>query len=139
MPDDLLLPDGRHMRQGDAAYVFGCIADSVCCSVVGISNMGKSALLRLLAEPSVPATYLGDAAPAHSYVLIDCNRMLELSEQGFYELVLRCMRERLAAENADSALQTALRDAYENGLPLDEAKQQVFIGIARDNGLPMPW
>lgn len=113
MPEDLLLADGSHMRQADAGYLFDCVRDAVCCSLVGISNMGKSALLRLLAEPGVHPAYLGGAASLHSCVLVDCNRMLELSEQGFYELILRCVQDRLAVEDAEAGLLARLQRAYD--------------------------
>lgn len=104
MPDDLLLPDGSHMRRDDVAYVFDCIEDGACCAVVGVSNMGKSALLRLVAAPVVCPTYLGSAASTYTLLLVDCNRMLELSEQGFYELVVRCMLDQVGADASSGLL-----------------------------------
>jgi hypothetical protein len=113
MPDDLLLDDGTIMRQADAAYVYDCIRELDCCSVVGVSNMGKSALLRLLAEPGAASAYLGESAASYAFVLIDCNRMLELSEQGFYELVLRCVLERFVAQAVDGSLIAEVRSDYD--------------------------
>ncbi len=112
MPDDLLLPDGRHMRKVDALYVFEAVQDADCCSLVGVSNMGKSTLLRLVAEPSVYATFLTDAAQ-DVFVLVDCNRMLELSEQGFYELILRSIGDVLRGQDADAAPLAQLQAAYD--------------------------
>ncbi|MEA3337785.1 MAG: winged helix-turn-helix domain-containing protein [Chloroflexota bacterium] len=113
MPDDLLLADGCHMRVADAAYVFECIQDAVCCSVVAVSNMGKSALLRLIADPAVQASYLGDLASSYTFVLVDCNRMLELSEQGFYELVVRCLMDRLVGDNTYDDICGELQATYD--------------------------
>ena len=64
-----------------------------CLQVVGTSGIGKSALLQLLAQPAVWTQELGEAGQEFLPIYIDCNRMLELSDQGFYELVLRCMQE----------------------------------------------
>lgn len=108
-----MTPAEGAMRQAEAGYVFDCVRDGACCSVVGISNMGKSALLRLIAEPAVVVRYLGDAAPAHTCVLVDCNRMLDLSEQGLYELILRCLIERLMSAAVDGAVLAELQSAYE--------------------------
>lgn len=113
MPEDLLLPDGRYMREADAAYLFNCVQDVVCCSIVGVSNMGKSALLRLVAEPRIGTEYLREAASPHGFVLVDCNRMLELSEQGFYELVLRCILEQMGEAGAGSVPLGPVQAAYD--------------------------
>ena len=58
-----------------------------------MSNIGKSALMRLLAQPDVWVQELGEAAQEFLPVYIDCNRILDLTEQGFCELVLRCLQE----------------------------------------------
>lgn len=113
MIEDLTAAGGEVMREAEAGYVFDCVREGACCSVVGISNMGKSALLRLIAEPATAMRYLGDATPAHICVLVDCNRMLDLSEQGFYELILRCLLERLATAAGDTTMLGELQSAYE--------------------------
>ncbi|MGQ9683749.1 MAG: winged helix-turn-helix domain-containing protein [Anaerolineae bacterium] len=73
-------------RQADLQRL--CLAASACkcVSLVGMSNVGKSFLLRALCQ-AAPASL----APGRSLVYVDCNRMVEFSEQGFYELVLRCL------------------------------------------------
>jgi hypothetical protein len=61
-----------------------------CCTVVGLSNTGKSSLLRAVCTAPQPL-------PGKDAVLcyVDCNRMLDLSEQGFYETILRAVLARL--------------------------------------------
>ncbi len=82
-------------RGADAAYIMECIEDGECCSIVGLSNTGKSTLLRSLPLPAVKRKYLADGADdavftsKYIFVYIDFNLMLELTEQGFYELILR--------------------------------------------------
>jgi hypothetical protein len=76
-------------RDTDVAYIMECVEDGECCSIVGLSNTGKSTLLRSLALPVVRRKYLGDRADDYVFVYIDFNLMLELTEQGFYELILR--------------------------------------------------
>jgi hypothetical protein len=77
------------IRDADMAYIMECIEDGDCCSIVGLSNMGKSTLLRSIPLPAVKRKYLGDQADDYVFVYIDFNLMLELTEQGFYELILR--------------------------------------------------
>lgn len=107
---DLVRPDGSVMRQADLATVLAWMRDGACCAIVAVSNMGKSALLRLLAEPSMLPPDLADAAAGHTLVLVNCNHMLELSEQGFYELILRSLLEQASSERA---VQAGLQEAYE--------------------------
>jgi hypothetical protein len=76
-------------RDADLTYVIECIKDGDCCSVVGLSNTGKSTLLRSIAWPAVRRKYLGARTDDYVFVYIDFNLMLELTEQGFYELILR--------------------------------------------------
>ncbi|MEZ4612583.1 MAG: hypothetical protein R2838_20455 [Caldilineaceae bacterium] len=61
-----------------------------CMEVVGFSN-GQ---LRCGCWPSAMWTQeIGEAGHDFQPIYVDCNRMLDLSDQGFYELVLRCLRE----------------------------------------------
>ncbi len=93
MPYTLRLTDGGYMRRHDVHNIIQYLVAAQCVQVVGFSNVGKSALLRLLAQPDVWTQELGEAGQAYLPVYIDCNRMLGMSDQGFYELVLRCLQE----------------------------------------------
>lgn len=106
------LPDSLG-REEDLRYVVNCIADARCCSIVGVSNMGKSALMRALTLPEVKQAVLADAADEHLWVYIDCNRALDRNEQGFYELILRSIRDRVVARGDMPALLAQLRETYE--------------------------
>ncbi len=74
----------------------GATAAARCSSLVGMSNIGKSFVLRALCRqtPRPPA-------PGPIYVYIDCNRMVASTDQGFYELVLRCLKAALPAVEGD--------------------------------------
>ena len=74
-----------------------------CLSVVGVSNLGKSALLRSLTDPTMQERYLGDEAANYLPIYIDFNQMLEMSEQAFYELILRCAIDVLEARANEAA------------------------------------
>lgn len=93
MPQTLRLNDGSFMRRSDVHTILHYLYGLRCVEVLGFSNIGKSALLRLLSEPDVWTLELGEAGSNFMPVYIDCNRMLHLNDQGFYELVLRCLQE----------------------------------------------
>ncbi len=86
-------------RQQDIAYLLERIRAGEHCSLVALSNMGKSTVLRLAQAQSACE------APGALLIYVDCNRMLSMTDQGFYELIMRCMRD--AAPGAQ-----ALTDHY---------------------------
>lgn len=97
------------LRLTDLSYLASGVAEGVCTALLGLSNMGKSTLLRTLCEPglaerlalsverralsteSVDVKSPPDVPRSTLYVYVDCNLMLELSAQGFYEVVLRAL------------------------------------------------
>jgi hypothetical protein len=101
------------LRQSDHYYVIDRIQNGECCSVVGLSNTGKSRLLRQLADSRTANLVAAAGEPAFIYV--DCNLMLAATDQGFYEAVLRALREKLADQEqyASSGLMTELTAYYE--------------------------
>lgn len=100
-------------RSGDLTTIFEAIRSMDCLSLVGVSNLGKSATLRSLSDQRIQAQHLGEAAPDYLFIYIDFNQMLVMSDQAFYELVLRAcidaLRELSAASAADPA-SAVLRD-----------------------------
>lgn len=109
MTTTLRLSDGSYMRQTDIEPIVGLLNSSRCVEVTGFSNVGKSSLMRLLSHADVWLHQLGEKGGEYLPVYIDCNRMLEMTEQGFYELVLRCLQEssQVLAKNQE------LQSAYE--------------------------
>jgi hypothetical protein len=105
-----MLPDT--LRREDRAYVLRRTADGDCCAVVGASNTGKSYLLRTLARPEIRREVLGEQVDRDVFVYVDFNLMLEATEQGFYELILRCLMEQLTAREQDRELLNRLQNAY---------------------------
>jgi hypothetical protein len=83
------------------------VEDGTCCAVVGLSNTGKSTLLRTLVA-SIPSP----KDTKHLVIYVDCNRILDLSEQGFYEAVLRATRSYLR-EQGVSELVAPIEQAYQ--------------------------
>lgn len=103
-----MLPDT--LRTEDRDYILRRTADGDCCAIVGVSNTGKSYLLRTLGRPEVRQRLLGEQASRDVCVYVDFNLMLEATEQGFYELILRCLMEQLPGQ--DTGLADRLQDAY---------------------------
>jgi DNA-binding winged helix-turn-helix (wHTH) protein len=85
-----------------------------CLSVVGVSNTGKSELLRAMTQPDIQRRYLGEAAGEYIFIYIDFNQMLEMSEQAFYELVLRSAMDALRNGHAvsDGEVLRRIQTAY---------------------------
>lgn len=122
MPDTLRLPDGGYMRRFDVQTIVQLLYTLQCVEMIGFSNIGKSSLMRLLAQPDVWTQELGEAGREVLPVYIDCNRMLELSDHGFYELVLRCLQESseglAGLPELSAAYETAVSPASEFQVPL---------------------
>jgi DNA-binding winged helix-turn-helix (wHTH) protein len=93
MPDTLRLVEGSYMRRPDIQHIIQHLYNLHCIEVIGFSNIGKSALLHLLAQADVWTQELGEAGNEFLPIYIDCNRMLAMSDHGFYEVVLRCLQE----------------------------------------------
>ena len=70
------------LRPADLAYLKNVLTEGACCSIVGLSNIGKSMLLREAADSSAANTL---------NVYVDCNLMPALTDQSFYEVTLRAV------------------------------------------------
>lgn len=126
MSKTLRFGDSSYMRRLDVQNLLEYLYNMLCVQVVGFSNVGKSALLRLLAQSDVWTQELGEAGQEFLVVYVDCNRMLEMSDQGFYELVLRCLQE----SDAELAALPDLRKAYEM-LVAPASEFQIPLGFNR--------
>ncbi len=100
-------------RHTELSYLVSRITHAESCAVVGLSNTGKSTLLRALASPTVQARYLGELAPRYAFVYVDFNLMLELSEQAFYEVVLRNVLDLLNHFTTASTLHGQIINHYQ--------------------------
>lgn len=73
--------------------LFELIRARESCALVGCASMGKSRLLRYMLEAETRACYLREQAAATLFAYCDCNRLAEISEWGFFELILTAMVE----------------------------------------------
>lgn len=100
-------------RKDDLQTVAQCIGHNDCCAVVGISNIGKSNLLRRIHRLGLQSQLLPDAdASEYGFVYIDFNLQLQLTGQGFYELVLRSILNQLKALSTETDLIAEVEAAY---------------------------
>ncbi len=81
-----------------------------CTAVVGLSNFGKSTMLRGMVSPTCVQAYRELSGRDPLFVYVDCNRMLELTVQGFYEVILRAILEGLAS--GPSEMRTRITALY---------------------------
>ncbi|MCX7670657.1 MAG: hypothetical protein N2439_11365, partial [Anaerolineae bacterium] len=102
-------------RQADLHTLFAALRDMHCVAVVGVSNAGKSTFLHAAADPTVCRHYLGDEAAGFLPIYVDFNRMLDMTEQAFYELILRCALDVLNGCTAEPAREVTrrLREPYD--------------------------
>jgi len=128
-------------RDRDVAHIMACVAEADCCSVVGVSNIGKSTLLRSLALPGVRQEHLGPSADDGAFVYVDFNLMLQMTEQGFYEVILRRIRDILETAHADDELVTITAQNYQTVISADSqftgplAFEQSLEAVSRKVGM----
>jgi DNA-binding winged helix-turn-helix (wHTH) protein len=99
-------------RTADLTALFAAVRHMECLSVVGVSNLGKSATLRSLTHPQVQAEYLGADAKDYLFIYIDFNQMLEMSDQAFYELLLRCSIDAMREAGLEGEVLRRVEGAY---------------------------
>lgn len=102
-------------RSSDRAAILEALARGECVSLFGLSNTGKSPLLRTLPAAENLARYRALAGRPGAFVYIDCNRVVELTAPGFFEVVVRSLLEVLeedAAAEPPAALMQHLREQH---------------------------
>ncbi|HSR47920.1 MAG TPA: winged helix-turn-helix domain-containing protein [Anaerolineales bacterium] len=88
------------------------LAAGRCCAVNGLSNSGKSTLMRALATPDAAQRYREQTGRPVRIILVDCNRAVALSAQAFYEVVVRSVLEGFPPDSAEP-LPASLRMHHE--------------------------
>lgn len=100
------------LRHKDALFVVERIADGDCAAIVSVSNTGKSHLLRTVASEQPRGRLLPNLTDGYLFVYVDFNLMLEATEQGFYELILRSLLEELSRSDPTAGFMAQLQAAY---------------------------
>jgi hypothetical protein len=88
------IPSALIGRTADLEYIVQHTTSGGCCSLVGVSNLGKSALLRRLCD---------SYTDAGTFVYIDCNRMPERTARAFLAETWRALGEVLTARLPETA------------------------------------
>jgi len=101
------------LRREDGVYILQRVFDGDCSAVVGVSNTGKSHLLRALESAEARHQLLGEQVTDFIFVYVDFNLMLEATEQGLYEVILRCLMEELTQHDPEDRFMGRLKAAYE--------------------------
>lgn len=97
-----------NLSRGEEIHrILGYIKSQDCCSIVGISNIGKSTLLRAIAEMKVPEEHRS-WLDRYLLIYVDFNNVVESSEQGFCELIVRSMTDGLADQDEEITTQLAV-------------------------------
>jgi DNA-binding winged helix-turn-helix (wHTH) protein/energy-coupling factor transporter ATP-binding protein EcfA2 len=96
------------------------LAAGHCVGIKGLSNSGKSLLMRALAEPASAEEYKKIAKHNGYLVYIDCNRAVAISAQAFYEVVLRSILEALV-NKIPSMVASNLRQYHQTITEADNA------------------
>jgi len=81
-------------------------------SIIGLSNTGKSTLMRGLSSPHAEEQYVAERQNPGRLVYVDCNQAVAISAQAFYEIVLRSLLERLG-EMIPADLVSKLKDHHQ--------------------------
>ncbi|MBF8256309.1 MAG: putative two-component response regulator [Anaerolineales bacterium] len=88
------------------------LAEGRCAALVGLSNTGKSTLMRGLASEAAARRFRDRRGRPITLVLVDCNRAVALSAQAFYEIVVRSVLEAFPADSTEP-LPASLRMHHE--------------------------
>ncbi|OGO15200.1 MAG: hypothetical protein A2Y93_00770 [Chloroflexi bacterium RBG_13_68_17] len=78
-----------------SARLLDDVADDRCAAITGLSNTGKSTLMRALASPESEAELRRRRGGPCTLIYVDCNQAVATSPQAFYEVVLRAALERI--------------------------------------------
>jgi GTPase SAR1 family protein len=100
--------------------VLADMAAGHCVSIIGLSNTGKSMLMRSLVDEESQRTYKKLSGRDGYLVYIDCNRAVAISDQAFYEVVLRSVLENLSGQIKSTLIQT-LREHHQTVTEADSS------------------
>lgn len=119
----MTLPAALIGRTRDLEYLRQCAADGACCSIVGVSNLGKSTLLRHLCAQT---------SDAPTFVYVDCNQMPERTARAFFTTIWRALATVLQARVPDA--QPRAQQLYDE---MVDAADTMTVGLNFDEGLAL--
>jgi len=101
------------IREREIRALLSTVRAGECASIVGLSNTGKSTLLRAICAPEIRATLWEERDSDWLFVYVDCNLMPERSERALHEIVLRNAIESLRRAGAQDGLLPRLDWLYQ--------------------------
>lgn len=120
----------QSIRHTHVTQLLSILARGECAAIYGLSNTGKSPLLRALPAADNLAQYQRLAGRPGLLVYVDCNRVIELTAPGFFEVVVRSLIETVVEDASlqSSALLGALRE-YHNRITMTAATFQASMAF----------
>ncbi len=100
-------------RAQDVAAIRSHALGGACVSLVGISNLGKTALMRQLCEPSAQNK-------RGAFVYVDCNAMPERTARAFFIAIWRALAEKLQTCCDDRAAITRAQNLNDEIIRADD-------------------
>ncbi|HSO27296.1 MAG TPA: hypothetical protein VLS48_04450 [Anaerolineales bacterium] len=100
-------------RQEFLEPLFKKIKSAESSSVVGAASVGKTRLLDFFTRADVRQFYLQEANADMLLLRVDCNRMHELSDWGFFELLLMVISQSCSQNSRAAALRPQILDLQE--------------------------
>lgn len=125
--------NGVPIRGEDLGRLLSRVHQGKCCSLVGVSNAGKSWVLRLLAEDQARSMCARAHELTHMVVFVDCLESGD-SEHAFYVLVLRRIIEEADGFQVSAPTIQTLKALYQQMLhiPSDVAARSLFGSCMRE-------
>lgn len=138
----ILNPEGAGVPYASvAAQIIDDLSKSHSAAVTGLSNTGKSTLMRSLAGDTLCEYYTAHSGRPGVLIYVDCNRAVAISAQAFYEIVLRSILESLDGDLAEEPLSTLQRhhqavteasDSFGASLSFNLALTELCEGLEKD-------
>jgi hypothetical protein len=97
-----------------------------------MSNIGKSTLLRSLQLPEIRGRHLASKPDDQAFVYVDLNLMLQVTEQGFCEIILRSIVDMLEARQVDTELLGIIKQSHQTVIASDN---QLMVPLALEQSL----
>src|SRR5437879_609243 len=107
------MPNLNMIRIQETEFLMSAVRAAECASIMGLSNMGKSRLMRQLCTSEAHKAFLRERGDDWLFVYVDCNLMPERSEQALHEVTLRNALEALRHAGAPDTLLARLDRLYE--------------------------
>lgn len=113
--------------ENEARFIFKCIQTARPASVIGLSNMGKSTLMRELCSHDTRAALLGERIDDFIFAYVDCNLLATCTEQALHAATLRSMIIALRRDGAQDSLLAALDTLHQGVVQPAESGQSALL------------